>query len=186
MTARFLFSSAERQYAFDIEEWGLSGGIAVVAETDGSVRALDGRLYRPSPERVKASNGRAAVEAGVPSVTDIHPNGSYLFEDEAAVLAWPGGASCRSWWSASLRASVTCSGSATYGPLTTGRVCSTSKVLTKARRRRGARHRHIAGPDGSLPAPSTCRDRCVPSERCPSHSRDSIRAERIEPRSSRS
>jgi len=71
-----------------MEHWGLPGGTAISTEADGSIRLGDGRLFRRSPQRVTRSNGRLAVEAGSPVVTGIYPDGTYLFENEAAAHAW--------------------------------------------------------------------------------------------------
>lgn len=71
-----------------MDAWGLHGGVAATLEMDGSIVSSDGRRYSRSPERVKRANGQAAVDAGASIVTNVYPDGLYLFEGETARRAW--------------------------------------------------------------------------------------------------
>lgn len=71
-----------------MEEWGLSGGVPITRNPDGSITLAFGRTYRQTPERVKRSNGDDAIASGAPLVTDVYPDGTFLFEHEPARDAW--------------------------------------------------------------------------------------------------
>jgi hypothetical protein len=55
---------------------------------DRSVTIPGGHQYRRSAERVKRSNGQAAIDAGAPSVTSMYPDGTFMVLDGDAFEAW--------------------------------------------------------------------------------------------------
>lgn len=71
-----------------VKHWGLHGGVAIARDATGVIRDTVGVEYRRTPERIKRENGRTAISSGAPIVTDIYPDGMYMFEGEAAREAW--------------------------------------------------------------------------------------------------
>lgn len=71
-----------------MEIWGLSGGMPIDLNPDGSVTIPGGHQFRRSAERVKRSNGQAAIDAGAPLLTSMYPDGLFLFLDGDAFEAW--------------------------------------------------------------------------------------------------